>query len=246
MSDKKYIKVFPAADDLADAVANRCLEIAKQSLDYHDRFDMAINLGEDTRGVLKALTRPSIRDQFPWDKTHVFFCDELMTAEGADHHYEAVRSLLLDHVPVPKEQVYPIPLSESGSPEEAASAYAETMAGHLMTTGDGGVHFDLSLVEVAACGGVGKIFHDSEIAREWEALVLPVPGEEATHLSVTLPVIEASRFIILVAAGSGKAGIMKKVLTEPAGADAVPAQNIQHIGVKEWFLDEAAASALTT
>ncbi len=243
MSDDKYINVSPTKEAMVDKVVQRWLEIANQSLEYHGRFDVAINVGEDTCEILKALATADNKDQFPWDKTHVFFCDELKTEAGASHHYEQVKNLLLQHVPVPEDQIYPIPL-EGQSFEQAAQAYAVTMTTHLMTTGDGGVHFDLSLLEVGECGGVGSIFHESDIANEWDALLMPVPGEEKTHLSVTLPVIEASRFILLVATGQGKAAVMKKVLREPAGADAVPAQNIQHIGMKEWFLDQAAAAEL--
>ena len=69
-----------------------------------------------------------------------------------------------------------------------------------------------------------------------------------THrLSLTLPVLNAARFVTFLVSGTDKAAVLRSVLEENVPGEQYPAKLVQpKDGKLIWFLDRAAASCLSS
>jgi len=66
------------------------------------------------------------------------------------------------------------------------------------------------------------------------------------RITLTAPLINNAHNVMFLAAGKGKAEVLKTVLTAPYQPDKYPAQLISPVlGSLFWFLDEPAAALLS-
>ncbi len=105
--------------------------------------------GNTPRGVYRLLREQSA----DWSRWHVYFGDErCLPADNAERNSKMAADEWLDHVPIPKDQVHPIP-AELGA-TAAALAYAET----LRNVGE----FDLVLLGLGDDGHTASLFPDHD------------------------------------------------------------------------------------
>ncbi|MFO7545137.1 MAG: 6-phosphogluconolactonase, partial [Trueperaceae bacterium] len=96
------------------------------SVRERDRFVVALSGGSTPIGLYRALAD---RRDLPWDKTLVFWGDErFVPRSDPDSNARAAREALLDHVPVPADQVFAWPSPEGD--EDTADAVGGDHAGN--------------------------------------------------------------------------------------------------------------------
>ena len=101
---------------------------------------------------------------------------------------------------------------------------------------------DLVLLGVGEDGHVASLFPGNPATRETQHLVADVrgaPKPPPDRATLTFPVLNAARQILVVAAGAGKAAIVGRVFSAPGD---LPAQRLS--GSPRWLLDRAAAAHL--
>jgi len=178
----------------------------------------------------------------PWANTFVFWGDERCVPFGnKDNNAYAAIHLLLDKVAVPLSNIYRIPVDFP--PPIAAEAYERTLR-NFFTTDE--PSFDLILLGLGENGHTASLFPGTAIINESARWVKEVYVEEQAmyRISMTIPIINRSRNILFLAEGTGKAGILKKVLSD-AEPDKYPAQLIKPVnGNLYWFVDAKAAALL--
>ncbi|NLG34510.1 MAG: 6-phosphogluconolactonase [Lentisphaerae bacterium] len=133
-------------------------------------------------------------------------------------------------------------------PERAADAYEQVLRRELDAGGDGWPRFDLVVLGVGEDGHVASLFPGHRALEEDRRWVVPVrgaPKPPPDRISLTLPVINAARHVVLAAAGAGKAGLLERVWTAREGETLLPAQRVRPAaGGKLWLVDRAAAARL--
>ncbi len=119
------MKIEVLAD--ADAVAKRAAGVmaaeAREAIAARGRFVMAVSGGHTPWLMLRDLATEDV----PWKNVHVLQVDERVAPPGdPDRNLTHLRESLLEHVPLPAEQIYAMPV-ESADLESAAAQYAKTL-----------------------------------------------------------------------------------------------------------------------
>ena len=119
------MKIEVLAD--ADAVAKRAAAImageARAAVAARGRFVMAVSGGHTPWLMLRDLANEDVT----WKDVHVVQVDERVASPGdPDRNLTHLRESLLEHVPLPGEQIYAMPV-ESPDLNAAAVQYAQTL-----------------------------------------------------------------------------------------------------------------------
>src|SRR6202022_288348 len=148
----------------------------------------------------------------------VYWCDERQVPlDDPASNYAMAKAALLDHVPIPPEQVFPL----VGDP---------TPALRRIPTGDRGwPRFDIIHLGMGEDGHTASLFVGSPALRETKALVAHVdnaPKPPTERLTLTLPVINAARAVLVMVQGAGKKDALARVLRRDL---ALPASHVQPV-----------------
>lgn len=232
------LHVLPDAATLYRAAAERLLALGEQAIAARGAFHLALAGGATPRGLYTLLASPELCRRLDWTRVRLYFGDERCVApDHPDSNYRMVRESLLDALPA-APQVHRI--TGELAPEQAAADYAAQLAAHLPD----GV-FDLALLGLGPDGHIASLFPGSGALDEPQAPVaaLYVPHLDAWRISLTLPLLNRARHLLLLVSGAAKAAVVRQALRDATAG--LPVQRLRPRGALEWFLDAEAAARLT-
>jgi 6-phosphogluconolactonase len=239
------INIHNSTAELYQALAYRWTTMAHQAIKDHGAFHVALAGGGTPKQLYQLLATEAFAATLPWQQTHIYFGDERCVApEHNDSNYRMASLALLNHVPIPAQNIYRI-AGENPQHEQAAADYEKILQQHLPQD-DNGYHFDLVLLGLGPDGHIASLFPDTAILNIDNRLAAAVYVEKFSswRISLTFPIIKQARHLLLVVAGSGKAEIIRQVLGHDTVTHLFP---VQHISPQsEWHLDRDAASLLSS
>lgn len=160
-----------------------------------------------------------------------------------------VKETLLDQIPIQPGIVMRM-LGEA-DPAAAAASYSSAIEELVPANYDaitGGVpRFDMILLGMGTDGHTASLFPSTPALHETDQWVVanPVPQLNTTRLTFTIPLINASRRVLVLVSGAEKAAKLQEVLTGPVDTDRLPSQSIHPIaGNLVWLVDEDAFSQI--
>ncbi|HYN42002.1 MAG TPA: 6-phosphogluconolactonase, partial [Thermoanaerobaculia bacterium] len=107
---KTQVTVFPSAAALAEGTAELFALRAAEAVEERGRFRVALAGGTTPLAAYRRLAASPWADLVSWGSVELFFGDERCVGEcDGDRNDAAAREALLLHVPIPPENVYPIP-----------------------------------------------------------------------------------------------------------------------------------------
>ncbi|MGH7334722.1 MAG: 6-phosphogluconolactonase [Candidatus Rokuibacteriota bacterium] len=239
------IRVLDDASALAQAAARMIVEAADEAVAARGRFIIALAGGATPRDTYSQLARSPLRDAMPWADTWVFFGDErAVSIEHAESNYRMAHATLLSLVPLPLAQVFRMG-GEAEDQEAAATEYIAALRRVFATKRGELPRFDMVLLGLGVDGHTASLFPYSAALKETVRWVVSVHAGAAAipaRLTMTLPVLNAARRVMFLAAGSEKAKVIRAVLQDGA---RVPARMVYPAeGTLDWLLDRPAASNL--
>jgi 6-phosphogluconolactonase len=198
------IEIFADADAVAQEAAAMIAAEARAAVAERGRFIMAVSGGHTPWIMLRALAKEDV----PWANVHLAQVDERVAPTGhPDRNLTHLRESLLEHAPLPPEQLYAMPV-ESPDLEAAAKEYAATLtkiAGSppvldLVHLGLGPDGHTASLVP----GDAVLQVHDADVA---------VTGiyQGRRRLTLTYPVLNRARRILWLVTGGDKIGMLGRL-----------------------------------
>lgn len=202
---------------------------------------VALSGGETPRAMFAHLAAPPLATSIPWARVHFFWGDErFVPPDHPESNYRMARETFLDRIPIPAANIHPIPTD--GTAESAAKRYETLLRGWY-----GAEEFDpaRTLFDIVFLG-LGEDGHTASLIpgqkvleerRRWVAAV--TEGRPEERITLTYPALESARDVAFLAAGAGKAAMVRAVRE---GTADVPAARLKPHGPITWFLDEAAAS----
>ncbi len=151
-------RIFPDIAALSQGAIEEILRILNDAVEKRGRFSIALS-GGHTPAKLYALWAEKYKTQTPWDRVHLFFGDERFVPEDdLLSNYRMARETLIAHVPIPKENVHPMP-TNFPSPEKAAEAYEVELRKFF---GEGAAPaFDVQLLGLGVEGHTASLFPGS-------------------------------------------------------------------------------------
>jgi 6-phosphogluconolactonase len=234
------LEIFDDAEAVADAAAVRFAMATEQTLWDRDLCRIALAGGSTPRATYALLGASPYRERVEWERLEIFFGDErCVPPDHADSNYRMAKEALLERVPIHPSLVHRI--AGERPPVEAAAAYAEELAqlGHPP-------RLDLVLLGMGPDGHTASLFPGTTALAENEALVVPnyVDKLAAWRVTMTVPLLNAARRVLVTAVGAQKAEALRQALEEPPGT--VPIQLVRPFdGELVFVVDRAAASKLT-
>lgn len=234
------LHVYSDLETLSRELARRVAKVVREALDSAERFTIALAGGSSPRSVYRLLGLNHGTD-IPWQRVHFFWGDErYLPLDDPRSNYRMARESLLAHIPVPSENVHPMPTDDASS-AEAAKTYEKTLRDFFAAPWP---CFDLVLLGIGGDGHTASLFPGSPALAECERWVVAVeaPVEPPVRLTLTLPVINHAWRIYFLAAGAGKAEAVRLAFEERSDPLRCPAAAVRPTkGTLEWWLDRDAA-----
>lgn len=240
-------RVYADIPTLANAVAREWLKLAQESIAVRGAFHIALSGGTTPKALYERLAQPDFSTRPEWGRTFIYFGDErAVPPDDEQSNYRMAKIALLDRVPIPPAQVFRIE-AEQPDLKKAALAYARKLAMTLPQAPNGMPQFDLQLLGMGDDGHVASIFPGTEAVTEPRKLAMPVFVEKLNswRITLTFPLINHSRRVMMLVTGGGKADILARVFKQQPGTEPLPVQRVAPIsGRLDWRLDQASASQL--
>ncbi len=238
------IRVFPDAATVAYEAAGMFAEQAWLAIGQRKRFTVALSGGNTPRDMYERLAEAPFREAVDWQRVHVFWGDERCLPENdTRRNARMAGETLLDHVPIPPDQVHPLVCH--ADPQAAADGYAKLL-GRLFE--EQPPVFDLVLLGLGQNGHTASLFPYAPALVDqsaWTAAVY-VKAQDMYRVTLMPSVINRARLVVFLVVGSDKAGILRQVKNGTSDPLRLPAQLIQPTyGKPVWLVDREAAAKLT-
>ncbi len=248
MSSSAEIRILTTPQELFAAGAEEVLRTAVAAVSARGRFTIALSGGSTPKSLYNLLAT-NARTTLPWDRMFFFWGDERhVPPTDPESNYRMVNEAMLSKVPVPTGNVFPVP-TENSDADAVAAAYEQTLRKFFQLEAGAVPRFDLILLGMGPDGHTASLFPGTAGLKERSRLVIAnwVEKLKSHRLSLTLPVLNAGRCVAFLVSGTDKASVLKAVLEGNDPGEQYPAKLVQpKDGNLIWFLDRAAASALSS
>lgn len=238
------VQVCADVPHLSTAVAQLCVQYISAAIAARGICHLALAGGSTPKALYALLAGPAYAQQIAWDKLHVYFGDErYVPHDSPESNYQMARTVLLEKVALPVENIHPIPTA-AGDARRDAQTYAALLECNLPVRNHVPV-FDLVLLGMGDDGHTASLFPGTAILDETEKAVAAVYVDKLAswRISLTLPVLSAAQCVVFLVSGSSKASMLRRVFADTS-TQQVPIQRVHPGYACYWFLDAAAASEL--
>ena len=245
-SKRVIIKRDPEA--LADYVATRFVNRIVKRVAEGKRMHVCLTGGTMGGAVLRTAARDPRLAEIDWSLVHFWFGDERFVPRDSDDRNEKqAREALLDGLDIPAANIHAVPSSDEGLDLDAAAiAYADELAQFAPSdrseTGPW-PSFDICFLGVGPDAHIASLFPDRPEISVTDRATVPVrdsPKPPSDRVSLTRPVINSSKRVWMVIAGTDKAAALGLALAG-ASYQSVPAAGAKGRRRTAFFVDESAA-----
>ncbi len=229
------IEVLPDPPALARHVAEWMTATA---LAASGPFRVSLSGGSTPKTLYGLLASDEFRGRFPWQLVSWYWGDErFVPYDHPESNYRMTREAMLSKVPVPPENVHPVPAD--GTPDEAALRYELALQADYGATALDPARpmFDITLLGLGPDGHTASLLPGEAVLGERKRWVAAVShGRPEVRITMTYPVIDSSRHVAFLVAGKEKAAMFNAIR---AGGCEVPAARVNPVGELIWFVDQA-------
>jgi 6-phosphogluconolactonase len=239
------IRILEDAAEVAEAAANRFIELGREAITERGRFTVALAGGSTPKRAFELLASDNYRQQLDWSRAHIFFGDErAVPPDDSESNYRMVNEAMLSRLPIPAENIHRI----NGVGDVNANALLYEDEVRTFFNDAAWPRFDLVLLGMGDDGHTASLFPGTKVLAEQEAWVVGLWVEKlgAYRITLTAPAINHAAHIIFLVTGENKAARLEDVLNGEQTRERLPAQLIKPLdGTLEWFIDRAAAIRLS-
>jgi 6-phosphogluconolactonase len=213
----KRIEILADADAVANEAAKLIAAEARSAVAVRGRFILAVSGGRTPWQMLRALAA----EDLPWNVVHIVQVDERIAPTGdPDRNLTHLRESLLEHTPLPAENIYAMPV-EKADLEAAARSYAETLeriAGRPPV-------LDLAHLGLGPDGHTASLVPQDPVLNVTDRDVAPTGlYQKRRRMTLTYPMLNRSRRILWVVTGAEKAETLARLRD---GDKSIPAGRIR-------------------
>jgi 6-phosphogluconolactonase len=207
------IRILSDADVVAKEAAKVIAAEARTAVGARERFIVAISGGHTPWQMLRALASEDV----PWKGVHVVQVDERIAPAGdPDRNLTHLRASLLEHAPLPAQQIYAMPVEEADI-EAAARSYAhilEQIAGTPPV-------LDLAHLGLGPDGHTASLVPNDPVLNVVDrdvALTGVYMGRR--RMTLTYPILNRSRRILWLVTGAEKVAMLPRLRAADASIPA--------------------------
>jgi len=231
-------KIFDRADETVEFLAEK-IRIASEK-PYH----IALS-GGSTPILLFKLLSNNYRDNINWNNIFFYWGDErCVAADSSDSNYGVCKSILLDNINIPTQNIFPI--IGNNNPMQEKIRYADIITNNVSPSGKI-PSFDLIILGMGDDGHTASIFPNNMQMFNEDVLIKEAlhPVSNQMRLSFTPLLINHAKEILFLVTGKNKAVKVNEIFNHSEKAKNYPAYHINPVnGTMLWILDKDAASLL--
>ncbi|MGG5257232.1 6-phosphogluconolactonase [Phycicoccus avicenniae] len=236
------VVVHPSRPSLADGAAARLVVALVDALADRGVAHVSMTGGSMGSEIVRSLAAEPARAAVDWSRVHVWWGDErYLPAGDPDRNDTQNDDAGLSSLGLDPANVHRVPGPDSsGSAEEAAEAYADT----LRRTGNGA--FDVMVLGVGPDGHIASLFPHHPAAATTGTPAVAVhdsPKPPPDRVSLTRECLERSREVWFLVSGADKADAVARGVGG-ASFETTPAAHVHGEERTLWLLDPDAAAEL--
>jgi 6-phosphogluconolactonase len=227
------IQVLADVDAVAQAGAEAIAAAARSAVATRGRFLLALSGGRTPWLMLRAL----VDQEVPWPKIEIFQVDERIAPAGSpERNLTHLRESLLARVPLPPDNLHPMPVEESDLAAAAAS-HARTLEAVAGTP----PLLDLVHLGLGPDGHTASLVPGDSVLEITDAWVgVTGPYQRHRRMTLTYPVLNRARAILFIVTGEDKADALLRLSRHEASIPAGRVENPNALVIA----DRAAATRL--
>jgi 6-phosphogluconolactonase len=243
------IEILADRDALSRAAAEKFCELAREAINQHGTFTVALSGGSTPRDFYALLANPDApyRGPLDWERIHFFWGDERhVPPDHPESNFRMANSAMLSAVPLPSANVHRI-AAEMPSADAAAQAYEDELRRFFHPAQDQPPRFDLALMGLGPDGHTASLFPQTAALHERHRWVVGnwVDKLHTDRITLTSPVLSSAAHVVFLVAGADKAVALRDVLHGPFHPDQWPAQIFRNCQAQvTWLVDQLAARQL--
>ncbi len=239
------LHIYKTVDEVLANVALYFVRLANEAFAGNKRFSIALPGGNSPKKLFALLASDACKSQVKWSDIDFFFGDERYVPQtSADSNFKMANEVLLQPLNIAAKQIYAV--DTSLSPNAAAEDYWNRIQAYFNSNEP---RFSLILLGLGDNAHTASLFPYTPVLSETVAGVRSVflSNQNTYRITFTAPLINFAENIAFLVYGDDKAIAVRRVLEADKNTGIYPAQLIEPINGKlDWFLDETAASKLST
>ena len=233
------ISVLESLDAASHEAARFILLSVRESVLCTGRCTLALAGGGTPRRLYQLLASDEYREALPWEEITWFWSDErCVPPADSRSNFRMAHEAMLSRVATLPSQMFR--MHGELDPPRAAMSYETIIREELPD-----LAFDLILLGVGEDGHTASLFPGHPALEERERLVMAVDGgpdlDVRERITMTLPLINRARSVLVLAAGASKRPVVRAVQEDPvAAAERYPVARLRPAGHLTWIVDQAA------
>ena len=247
MSQELY--EFSDQETFCCQAAELILDAGQTAIKDRGFFTLVLTGGRTVQALYNYLAENASESafQYVWSKTFFFLGDERwVPMDHPDSNGGMAKWLLLDPLGLREDHVFLV-RTDFEQPGQGAADYEQTIRDFFRAK-DGGEDgfpvFDMILLGMGSDGHVASLFAGTEALEEKERLVTtsfpPTLTPAVDRVTISLPVINNSRVVIMLISGSDRRKIARQIMAAPAeAAKKYPAGRVRPAGREIWLLSDS-------
>lgn len=225
--------------EVCEATADRFVAAARDAIDERGTFRVALSGGSAPKSVYPFILEGERRDSVDWSRVEFFWGDERsVPPDHPESNFGVAYQMFISQLPGARpDQIHRMP-AEADDIHAAALTYETELRLAFNARADAPPVFDFMWLGMGPDGHTASLFPDSEALDETERWVVAnwSPHMKTWRMTLTFPVILASRLIVMEVMGANKADAVREIRS---GSSDLPAARIAGDNV-EWIIDAAA------
>ncbi|BBD07856.1 6-phosphogluconolactonase [Desulfovibrio ferrophilus] len=230
---------FDDMESMSAHAADMAREIAVAAVAERGAFTLALSGGSTPRQTYEMLADAG---DIPWDKGHIFFSDERCVKPDHEHsNYRMANEALLSKIDIPPLQVHRIKAAGFTPGLDAGGYEVEVFNTFKFNKldEDGECPFDLMFLGMGEDGHTASLFPggDSMLARRQLVMAIdPVGYPKLRRISMTLPLINMARNVVIMISGAKKRALLSKIERDLEAAQGrYPVALVEPRGTLTWL-----------
>jgi 6-phosphogluconolactonase len=255
---KGIVRKFEDTEALVEDAASFISRQAVESIEARGHFTFVLSGGNTPKSLYSRLSKPPYSNTIEWDRVFIFWGDERFVSKNdASSNYRMAEEVLLSNIPIPKQNILPVPdPGEADSVQNAASLY-ETRLRNFFTsknllknmskekhgkTSGAFPSFDVTLLGVGDDGHTVSLYPGSSALEEKKRWVMSVLAPDYApikqRITLTLPALNNSKTVLFLVSGARKKKILNALFdTRSEKKTLYPAGMINPSGDLYWYTD---------
>lgn len=244
---KPNIEIASDAEDLARRTVQLFVSAAQEALKAKGTFHVALSGGQTPKRTFETLAASPAAKALPWNRIQVFWADErYVPSDSPDSNFRLASEALLKKVPIPPDNIHRIP-TEHTDIGVAVRLYEAQVRSVFGIEDDRVPEFDLVVLGMGTDGHTASLLPNSYAPFDTDdlACVVYTCGDNLNRITLTHPVLQGARRLVVLVSGTEKAGILKEVLTTEPDEVRYPIHILWPVLDKVvWMVDREAAGGM--